>query len=227
MKKRIIWRDLEQGTAEWLEARRGLITASVIGKLITEKTLKPAKNDTARGTLMQLAAERISGQVDDGFVSFDMQRGIDHEPYARRAYEANHSDVEQVGFITLETSAYKIGYSPDGLVGDHGLIEIKCPRAKTHVATILAGRVPSSHMAQLQTGLFATGREWIDYISFCGGLPLFVKRVEPIGQWQTVIAEVAETAEKTIRELVADYETKTAGMPKTEPVPNLDELELL
>jgi hypothetical protein len=117
---------------------------------------------------------------------------------------------------------WKLGYSPDGLVGDDGLIEVKSRRPKKHLTTILSGEVPPENMAQLQAGLLVSGREWIDYISYCGGMPLWVKRVLPDPKWFDAITDAVITFEDTAAEMVTAYETATAGMPTTERVIELE-----
>lgn len=217
--------DLEQGTDEWLQARCGLLTASTIGKLITP-TLKTANNDTSRGLINTLAAERITGHVDYVQPSFDMQRGTDDEPFARDAYSQHHAPVTEVGFITRDFGEYTLGYSPDGLVGDDGLIEIKSRRPKAHVATILAGEPPAENMAQLQTGLLITGSKWIDYVSYCQGMPLWTCRVYPTEQWADAIKATAAAAESTLEVVLRAYTVETRGLPVMERRPDLYDLEL-
>jgi putative phage-type endonuclease len=213
-----IYTDLQQGTPEWIEARRGLITASTVGQLITARTLKPANNDTSRGLTAQLIAERVTGRVEETFQSHDMWRGTVLEPYARAIYSKAFNPVGQIGFMTEDKWGFTIGYSPDGLVGDAGLIEIKSPRAKAHISTVVANRVPDRYIAQVQTGLLVSGREWIDFISYCPGVPLFVKRVEPDQRWFDAIVQAAEIFEANAVGAIAEYEENVAGMPVTEYV---------
>lgn len=207
----------EQGTSEWMDLRRGVITASVIGKLITP-TLKVADNETSRGLALTLAAERLAGFTEDTPMTSDMFRGRDCEPYARAVYSAHYQQAEEVGFVTREFDGVTIGVSPDGLVGLDGGIEIKSPRAKTHVATILADEVPAHYMAQVQTALLVTGRDWWDWISYVSGMPLYVKRVTPDPAWFDVIEEAAHALEDRIGSIVADYQTKTRNLPATERI---------
>ena len=171
--------DLIQGSDEWLAARRGIVTASVVGQLITPKTIKPASNDTSRALTTLLVAERITGWTDPVYVSDDMLRGTMDEPVARDIYARHFAPVTELGFMTRDDWGWSIGYSPDGLVGDDGLIEVKSRRAKKHVATVLADQVPLENMAQIQAGLLVSGRAWCDYISYCGGMPMWIKRVHP------------------------------------------------
>lgn len=212
-----IYDTLTQGSDEWLEARRGIVTASVVGQLITTKTLKPAHNDTSSGLTMSLIAERITGHIDPVFVSNDMLRGTLEEPIARDAYAA-HTGVEvtQVGFMTEDAYGYTLGYSPDGLVGGDGLIEIKSRRQKKHLQTILEDQVPPENMAQIQMGLLVSGRDWCDYVSFCGGMPLYIKRVYPASAWGDAILRAVEEFEETAAECLETYTQRTTGMPVME-----------
>ena len=173
----------------------------------------PADGDTARSLLLTLAAERITGHVEETYSSRIMQRGIFAEPFARDLYGGHHAAVSECGFMVREFDGFKIGYSPDGLVGDGGLIEIKAPLQKRELATVLAGEVPAEHMAQLQCALLVSGRAWIDFVSYCGGMALWVERVTPDPQWRGAIIAAAERAERVIAEHVARYEQATAGMP--------------
>ena len=208
--------DLEQGSDEWLEARRGMLTASIIGQLITPKTTKPAHNPSARACVMKLAAERISGYVDPVWVSADMERGTMEEPIARDLYAERYAPVSQTGFMVLEEFGCQLGYSPDGLVGDDGLIEIKSRRPKKQLQTILSDAVPPENMAQCQTGLYVSGREWIDYVSFCGGMPLFVKRVYGDAEWADAIAGTTRDTERAIAEMTEKYKKAIIGLAPTE-----------
>jgi putative phage-type endonuclease len=209
--------ELEQGTEAWLEARRGIVTASVVGKLITARTLKVASNDESRGLTAQLVAERITGWSDPTYFNGDMQRGHDIEPIARDWYaERNGVKVDEIGFMVRDDWGFKIGYSPDGMVGTDGLIEVKAPRAKTHLTTHLSGEVPAYHMAQIQCGLLVADRCYCDFISFYAGMPPFVKRVERIERWGDLIVEAVENFEFTAKEMQAEYATATTGMPNTE-----------
>jgi hypothetical protein len=210
--------DIIQGSDEWHNQRRGIVTASVIGKLITPKTVKPASNPESRSLTMLLAAERITGWTDPTYISDDMWRGIDDEPIARDKYAEHYAPVVAAGFMTEDRFGFTIGYSPDGLVGDDGLIEVKSRRAKTHLATILADEVPLDNMAQLQCGLLVSGREWVDYVSYCGGMPLYVKRIQPQQKWFEAITAAATVLEETVSVMVRTYTRLTAGLPPTERI---------
>jgi predicted phage-related endonuclease len=111
---------------------------------------------------------------------------------------------------------FKIGYSPDGLVGDDGLIEVKSRRAKIQLATIVADEVPLENMAQMQCGLLVSGREWIDYVSYCGGMPMYVKRVYPQEKWFDAITAAVTAFEEDVAGMIRVYTDATAGLHTTE-----------
>lgn len=220
-----IFKELEQGSPEWLAARCGIVTASVVGQLVTP-TLKAASNETSRGLTNLLVAERITGRVVQVFANAAMQRGTLDEPFARDKYSEHHSPVTEVGFMVRDFGEYRIGYSPDGLVGDDGLIEIKSREPKKHLATILADGVPAENMAQCQAGLLVSGRDWIDYVSYCGGMPLWTKRVYPDIRWHTAIKEAVEQFENTSLDIIADYMEAVEGLPATEYIDHFAEMEI-
>lgn len=213
-----IYEDLIQGSDEWLAARAGIVTASVVGQLVTPGTVKVAKNDTSRGLTATLVAERITGHVEPIHENADMRRGTLSEPYARDIYSENYAPASEVGFMTRDFGGYKIGFSPDGLIGDDGLIEIKSPRQKKHLTTLLANEVPIEYMAQCQTGLLVSGREWIDFISYNAGMPLFVKRVMPDEKWRKAILEAVTTFEESAAQMIDTYLTAIDGRPATERI---------
>jgi putative phage-type endonuclease len=209
--------DIEQGTDEWHALRRGVITASTISKLVTS-TGKVANNDTSRAQLFQLLAERITGESEASYYNDDMARGHLLEPLARALYAEHYAPVEECGFITCDFYGATIGYSPDGLVGEKGLIEIKAPRQKTHIRSLLSDQVPAEYVPQVQTGLAVTGRAWCDFISYAPGLPLFVCRCE---RDEAVIAQLiaaAEAAEAQLEMLMQDYQVAVTGLLVVDPI---------
>ena len=261
---------LEQGSQEWLDARRGLVTASTIGRLITVGTvgaigygcpdcgaevdqpcmskvskapkqiatfhgmraevaaqvgatsLSIARTDTADALLRTLAAERISGHVEDVFVTYDMQRGTDDEPFARDAYAAwAKVKVDEVGFMVREEEGVRLGYSPDGLVADDGCIEAKSRRQARQLEAILDDTVPTENLAQVHAGMWVADRAWCDYISYRDGLHLYVKRVHRDPLWDKAIRDAAEHAERVIQRYVDTYRKRTEGLPFIEKRPDL------
>lgn len=208
-----IYKDLDQGSDEWLAARCGLLTASEM-KLIVTPTMKVADNDKTRSHVYELLFQRLTGFVEPQYISDAMLRGQEDEIYARAAYEEHFAPVEQVGFITNSQWGFTIGYSPDGLVGDDGLIECKSRAGKYQVQTIAEDEVPAEYMIQLQTGLLVTGRKWIDFISYSGGLPVFVKRVEPDLLMQGAILAAATAFEAKLTEKAKAYHRTINCMDK-------------
>lgn len=208
--------DIEQGTEQWHDARRGIVTASVVGKLITPATINVANNDISRALVWQLTAERITGWTEDVYVSADMWRGTMDEPRAVDHYSEHHAPVTRVGFMRLEEPWGTLGYSPDGLVGDDGLIECKSRAPKKHLQTILSNTVPAENMAQIQAGLLVSGRAWCDYVSYCGGMPMWVIRVTPEPRWHDAIILAVEAFEQAAHRMTREYEQAVNGLPTTE-----------
>lgn len=219
--------DIQQGTDEWLELRRGIVTASTVGQLLTA-TGRPANNDTSRRLTLALVAERITGEIEPVWINDDMQRGHDVEPIARDLYARSLTDepVTTTGFMVRDDWGFKIGASPDALVGERGGLEVKAPRAKGHIATILANDMPTYHMAQVQTCLLVTGRDWWDFMSYRGGLPPYVKRIHADAKWAEAIVDAVSAFEQRAEEMVHNFDTATKGMPTTEPLTYGVELKL-
>ncbi len=198
---------LDQGSQEWLEQRRGVLTASEMDLIITPKTLKKANNDKSRAHLYELAAQRISGFVEPQYISDDMLRGMQDEGLAFDLYEQKYSALHKCGFISNDQWGFKLGYSPDGvLVDGTGLVEIKSRRQKYQIQTIAKDEVPEDYVIQLQTGLLvASDRQWIDFISYCGGLPMYIKRVYRDDVLANAILEAAGEFYGQMDAMVAHY----------------------
>jgi tetrahydromethanopterin S-methyltransferase subunit B len=217
-----VFADVVQGSDQWHDQRRGIVAASVVGKLVTCTTLKTASNDESRGLTALLVAERITGRTDPTYMNDDMLRGLDDEPRAVEKYSERYAPVTTVGFMTRDFGGFVIGYSPDGLVGDDGLIEVKSRRAKKQITTIVSGQIPAENVAQLQCGLLVSGREWIDYVSYSGGLPMWVQRVEPDERWHAAIVAAVESFERTACEMRAKYLASIDGLAMTERVVEME-----
>lgn len=222
-----VYEELVQGSEAWIEARAGILTASVIGQLITPAKVQLSKSDTARGVMETLLAERITGHVDEFPMTADMERGVLDEPFARDLY-AEHTGqaVDGIGFMVKDENGWRLGYSPDGMVGEDGLIEIKSRKPKIHLRTILDDKVPAANMAQLQAGLLVSGREWIDYVSYAGGWPLYVKRVYPDQQWREAIGEAVDAYETFADLMTETYKTRTEGAPIAPRIDHYAEQEM-
>lgn len=206
-------RDIDQGSELWLQLRCGKLTASEM-RLILTPTLKVADNDKTRAHVYEMLFQRLTGYVEPQYISDSMLRGQDDEIHARAAYIEHFTSVQEVGFITNDSWGFTIGYSPDGLVGDDGLIECKSRAGKYQVQTIAENEVPAEYMLQLQTGLLVTGRAFIDFVSYSGGLPMFVKRVEPDAVMQEAIVAAAIVFEAKVADKEREYRATLAGMAK-------------
>jgi predicted phage-related endonuclease len=196
--------NLAQGSEEWHAARCGMLTASEM-KLILTPTLKVASNDKERAHLYELLAQRITGYVEPSYISDDMLRGINDEAEAAAIYAEKYAPVTETGFITNDEFGFTIGYSPDRLVGDDGLIECKSRKGKYQIETIVSGEVPQDYVLQIQTGLLVSGRKWLDFCSYSGGLPMLTIRVFSDPVIQKAIVEAATEFETRLAEKLAAY----------------------
>ena len=200
--------DITQGSDEWLAARCGLLTASEM-KLLVTPTLKPASNEKERAHMWELLAQRITGYVEPRYISDDMLRGQEDEIEARFEYEKAYSKVNSVGFITNDKWGFTIGYSPDGLVGNNGLIECKSRNQKYQARTIVEyvsnESIDPDFMIQVQTGLMVSERDWCDLVSYCGGMPMATVRVFQNADIQAAILDAATEFEKRINLAMEKY----------------------
>ena len=210
--------EVEQGSDAWSELRRGILTASEMRLIITPAKLQYASNDKERGHLYELAAQRITGYVEPAYISDNMLRGMGDEIHAKAAYTKKYASVDNCGFITNDRWGYTLGYSPDGLCGDNGLIECKSRKQKIQMETILTDTIPTENIIQLQTELLVSEREWVDYVSYCGGMHLYVKRVFPDAVIQKAIVDAANTFHEKLERILKEYPVKSANMPMTKRV---------
>jgi putative phage-type endonuclease len=207
-----------QHSTEWHEARRGKVTASRICGVI--KKLKGGDYSTARANyMMELLAERLGGAVAEPFQSHEMRWGSEQEADAFAAYEwRRDADVQPAGFVDHPRLA--AGASPDGLVGDDGLIEIKCPNTVQHIETLLSGRPPEKYAAQMMWHMACSGREWCDFVSFDPRLPdamrLFVRRVHRD-------AECIAALEEEVAMFLAELDAREAHMRAAYLLPDAEE----
>jgi putative phage-type endonuclease len=217
--------ELVQGSDEWLAARCGLLTASEM-KLIITPTLKTAENDKTRAHVWELLAQRITGHVEPHYISDDMLRGQEDEIEARLVYAKHYAPVEEIGFVTNDEWGFTLGYSPDGLVGDDGLIEIKSRRQKYQIETITNQKMPDDYAMQVQTGLLVSGRKWCDFVSYCGGLHMVTIRVLPDPAIQAAIIAAATAFEAKLAEKRAEYEAVIASKARLIPTDRRIEQEM-
>ncbi len=189
----------EQGTKEWLGARLGRPSASQFSKLVTTAGKPSASADDY---ISEMIAERITGEREPIYVNEWMQRGTELEPRARETYEFMYDvDVQEVGFILDDSGEF--GCSPDGLIGEDGGVEFKCPAPKNHIAWSRKGKCPSKHYAQVQGCLYITGRKWWDFMSYHPDMKPFVVRVE---RDEEFIAKLAEQISLAVEEIKSEVE---------------------
>lgn len=159
----------EQQTEEWFSQRLGKVTASRVADIIAKT--KSGYSTSRANYMAELICERLTGSRGDSYMNAAMAWGTATEPQARSAYEAAAGQlVETVGFVPHPT-ILEAGASPDGLVGDDGLVEIKCPNTSTHIDTLLGKSVPSKYITQIQWQLACTGRKWCDFVSYDPRMP--------------------------------------------------------
>lgn len=199
-----------QGTDEWHAARNGLLTASEV-KLILTPTLKIANNEKTRAHVWELAAQRISGYTEPTYIGDEMLRGHIDEIKARDLYSEYYEPVEEIGFVTRDIGGCVIGYSPDGVgvIGNFG-IEAKSRRQKFQIETIVKDKVPDDHILQVQAGLLVSGWDYVSYVSYSGGLPMWRIDSEPIEEYQEAITEAAIAFEKQVQEKMVEYQDRLA-----------------
>lgn len=203
--------DITQGTDEWLALRSKIITASKMQSLITP-TGKVANNNDSRAIVYEILSDRLNAYKEESFYNSHMERGNTFEPFARDLYSEKIAQVKECGFIVRDFGDYKIGFSPDGLVGDDGLIEIKCPAKAKHVKEICLDEEPKDAMMQMQTGLLVTGRKWCDFVSHYNGMPQRVVRVFPDLELHEKIKESCLVLEQNIKRNLDVYLEKTKHM---------------
>lgn len=206
-----------QGTPEWFAARAGKVTASRVADVIAKT--KSGYSTSRQNYAADLLCERLTGICPPSFTNDAMRWGTDQEPFARQAYEAKYGvEVYEVGFIDHPEIAMS-GASPDGYVGEVGLIEIKCPMTATHLDTLLSGAVPGKYMTQIQWQLACTGREWCDFASFDPRLPetmqLSVTRiprdVSMILDLETEVTAFIRNLDADVADLRRRYEVREAA----------------
>lgn len=200
-----------QGSEEWLAQRMGKVTASRIADMMAKT--KSGWGASRANYAAQLVAERLTGQPGETFTNAAMKWGTETEPQARAAYEFYSGlPVAEVGFITHPIISQS-GASPDGLVGDSGLVEIKCPNTATHIETLLGESVPAKYNYQMQWQLACTNRAWCDWVSFDPRMPesmrLFTKRVMRdsalLGELETEIKAFLAEIDETVSRLTKTY----------------------
>ena len=161
--------EIAQRSEAWFRARIGKVTASAVADVLAKT--KTGVSASRVNYLIKLAIQRVTGQIEESFTNDAMQWGIDNEDQARVAYEvASGNFVDQVGFVDHEIIDW-FGCSPDGLVNNDGLVEIKCPNSATHWEYFKTKEVPKKYFIQMQAQMSCTGRKWCDFVSFDPRMP--------------------------------------------------------
>tara|TARA_R110000868_G_scaffold176318_1_gene413832 strand:- start:1415 stop:2032 length:618 start_codon:yes stop_codon:yes gene_type:complete len=205
---------MDQRSPEWYAARLGKVTASRVADIVART--KTGYSTSRMNYMAELICERLTGVQGASYASAAMQWGTETEPMARAAYEGT------VGALVIETGFVPhnaipmAGASPDGLIGDDGLVEIKCPITATHIETLLGQSVPGRYNTQMQWQMACTGRKWCDFVSYDPRMPegmqIFIKRVD---RDNVAIAELEREVVNFINELdskIIQLKEKTGGI---------------
>lgn len=192
---------MQQQTDEWFAARVGRVTASRVSDIVAKT--KSGWSASRANYMAQLIAERLTGEPYETYSSPAMQWGSETEEKAREAYEfITGSNVQQVGFVEHPTIKMS-GASPDGLVGDIGLVEIKCPNTATHIKTLLGGNIEKKYRVQMQWQMACTGRKWCDFVSFDPRMPMDMQI-----DIERVHADGIDELEASVIEFIAELDEK-------------------
>jgi putative phage-type endonuclease len=199
----------DQGTDAWKQERLGKVTASRIADMMART--KTGYGASRTNYQAELLVERLTGLPTEGYTNAAMVWGTETEPLARAAYEfLQDAEVQLVGFVPHPTIAMS-GASPDGLVGDGGLVEIKCPNSATHLDTLLGGSIPSKYVSQMQWQMSCADRKWCDWVSFDPRMPahmqLFVRRL-----WRD--DDMIAAIEKEVIAFLRELDDKIAALDK-------------
>lgn len=198
----------DQGSDEWHAARLGKITASKISDVMMKPTTAGYNN-----YMSQLICERLTGTPTETFISDAMKHGTETEPQARAMYELETgTEVKEVGFIDHPTID-GTGASPDGLCGDDGLVEIKCPQPTKHIKNLTGGSIDKGYMLQMQWQMECAGRKWCDFVSFNPSLPetmqMHITRVDfdplLVVDIKKAVSDFTSAMNEKIEKLIAKY----------------------
>lgn len=207
--------ELIQGSEDWKRARVGKVTASRISDVIART--KTGWGASRKNYAAELIAERLTGEPAPSFTNGAMQWGLDTEPQARAAYEFfRDAEVVEIGLIDHPTIPMSAA-SPDGLVSDDGVLELKCPLTATHIETLLTKAVPDKYLVQMLWQMACTGRQWVDFVSFDPRMPeslrMFVKRVQRdnarIAELETEVKTFLKEIDATVAALTGLSEPNT------------------
>ena len=199
---------MEQRSPEWFHARLGNVGASRVADVMAKT--KSGYSASRKNYMGELICQRLTGESPEKFTSAAMERGTELEPKARAFYEMAFSPVVECGFIMHPTIKH-FGASPDGLVGDDGLIEIKCPNTMTHIDFLMDKKPDNRYILQMQTQMACTGRQWCDFVSFDDRLPVelqfshvrIMRDDSLIADIEKEVSLFLEEMEETLNKLIA------------------------
>ncbi|EBY1953805.1 exonuclease [Salmonella enterica subsp. enterica serovar Sandiego] len=200
---------MEQRSPEWFAARCGKVTASRLYDVMTRT--KSGYAASRQNYMAELICQRLTGKPEEGFTNAAMMRGTELEPVAREMYALNEFDavISEVGLIDHPTIA-GFAASPDGLVNDDGLIEIKCPNTWTHLQTLKTGVPKRQYLLQMHAQMMCTGRKWCDFVSFDDRLPPELAYFKTRINFDEVLAEeIEQEVVKFLTELEAEIQNIT------------------
>jgi len=195
--------DCEQGSDEWFAVKRGKVSASHFSEVLNK--------GAGRGLYMRkLAAERLTGLTEQGYSNKAMEFGVETEAEAKEYYsQSTGIDVELVGFVEVNDW---VGCSPDGLIGDDGLIEVKCPLGSTHIDYIIKNKLPAGYVPQVQGQLWVTDRKWCDFVSYVPSMTSKPAHIIRVKREEDYIDELIWKVDKFVEELkklIAKIEANT------------------
>jgi putative phage-type endonuclease len=202
--------DIIQGSPEWFALKLGKVSASKIADVMS-KGKGSAESAGVRNYRAQLVCERLTGQREETYTNGAMQRGVELEPLARECYEfLTGHNVEQVAFIDHPTIPMS-GASPDGCIGEDGLVEIKCPNTATHIDYLLGAVPPSAYVPQMMWQMACTGRKWCDFVSYDPRLPeelqLFKVRLDRDDAMISAMESAVIAFNASVERMIADLKT--------------------
>ena len=217
---RKIHEKLEQKSEEWHNLRRGRITCSELSNILTPAKLQLSKQSNTFALVK--ASERITGLTEPFVENWQMQRGVDNEPIAREYYETvTNKTVKEIGFFEYNED-FLFGYSPDGIVGEDGLIEIKCPSPAVHLETLINKKIDGKYMLQMQGGMLASERKWCDFVSYSEGLALAIIRVHRCEETMEKITYGLLEFERLVRNTISKHnESIQSGSLLTQKIQSL------
>ena len=200
---------MEQRSTEWFSARLGKVTASRVADIVSKT--KSGYSTSRANYMAELIVERLTGKAADYYQNAAMLWGTNTEPMARSAYEDHTGGlVEEVGFVPHPTIPMS-GASPDGLVNEDGLVEIKCPNTSTHIDTVLGQEIPSKYVPQMQWQMACTGRDYCDFVSFDpripDGMKIFVRTLRRD-------VEMIKTLEEEVSKFLTEMDAKIEQLNK-------------